>query len=109
MHGFGQPIYFNNGFPFRFLFDPVLEPTEVPTTYNPVGSYRTTFTVPKGWDQRQVFLHFEGVQSAFYLWINGRKVGYSQGSMTAAEFNITGYLEEGENVLAAEVYRWSGV
>ena len=107
MHGFGQPIYFNNGFPFRFLFDPVLEPTEVPTTYNPVGSYRTTFTIPKDWGRHQVFLHFEGVQSAFYLWINGKKVGYSQGSMTAAEFNITDYLEEGENVLAAEVYRWS--
>ncbi len=107
MHGFGQPIYYNNGFPFRHLFDPVLEPTEVPVTYNPVGSYRTSFQVPADWEGRQVFLHFEGVQSAFYLWINGKKVGYSEGSMTPAEFNITRFLQEGENTLAAEVYRWS--
>ncbi len=107
MQGFGQPIYYNNGFPFRHLFDPVLEPTEVPTAYNPVGSYRTTFTIPDGWNERQVFLHFEGVQSAFYLWINGKKVGYSEGSMTPSEFNITDYLKKGKNTLAAEVYRWS--
>ena len=107
MHGFGQPIYYNNGFPFRHLFDPVLEPAEVPVSYNPVGSYRTSFSVPEDWGGRQVFIHFEGVQSAFYLWINGQKVGYSQGSMTPAEFNITEYLQEGKNILAAEVYRWS--
>jgi len=63
--------------------------------------------VPKDWDGRQVFIHFEGVASAFYLWINGQKVGYSQGSRTPAEFNITKYLKPGRNILAAEVYRWS--
>ncbi len=107
MKGYGQPIYFNNGFPFRFLFDPVLLPTEVPVDYNPVGSYRTDFIVPEDWEDRQVFMHFEGVQSAFYLWINGKKVGYSEDSMTSAEFNVTPYLREGRNTLAAEVYRWS--
>ena len=74
---------------------------------NPVGSYRTSFTVPKNWDGRKVFIHFEGVASSFYLWVNGQKVGYSQGSRTPAEFNLTEFLKPGENLLAAEVYRWS--
>lgn len=74
--------------------------------YNPTGFYRTTFTVPADWDGSEVIIHFGGVQSAFYLWINGEEVGYSEGSMTPAEFNITDYLIEGENVLAAEVIRW---
>ncbi len=79
----------------------------VPDDYNPVGSYRRTFTMPDTWTGRNVFMHFSGVKSAFYLWINGKKVGYSQGSMTPAEFNITKYLKPGENVAAVEVYRWS--
>ncbi|MDZ7772225.1 MAG: glycoside hydrolase family 2 TIM barrel-domain containing protein [Balneolaceae bacterium] len=109
--GFGTPIYSNITYPFAK--DPprvTREPPEEYTSYtlrNPVGSYRTTFTIPDDWDGRQTFLHFAGVKSAFYLWINGQKVGYSQGSMTPAEFNITDYLRPGENVLAAEVYRWS--
>ena len=107
MQGYGYPHYYNNGFEFRFYADPELEPTEVPTEYNPVGSYKTTFSIPANWDDRQVIIHFDGVQSAFYIWVNGEKVGYSQGSMTAAEFNITKYLKAGENDLAVEVYRWS--
>ncbi|MHA1733593.1 MAG: glycoside hydrolase family 2 TIM barrel-domain containing protein, partial [Promethearchaeota archaeon] len=77
--------------------------------YNPVGSYRRTFTVPGEWldSGREVFLHFDGVKSAFYIWVNGREVGYSQGSMTPAEFDVTGHLVRGENMLAVEVYRWS--
>jgi beta-galactosidase len=82
-------------------------PGNVPDDYNPVGSYRRTFTVPVSWDGRQVFIQFGAVKSAFYLWINGKKVGYSQGSKTPAEWDITNYLKEGENVVAAEVYRWS--
>jgi beta-galactosidase len=74
---------------------------------NPVGAYRRTFTVPASWSGREVFLHFEGVQSAMYVWINGHEVGYSQGSMTPAEFRVTPHLEAGENTLAVEVYRWS--
>ncbi len=105
--GYGKPIYYNNGFPFRFQQKPELQPTVVPHDPNPVGSYRTEFTVPQNWKGRQVLIHFDGVHSAFYLWINGQKVGYSQGSMTPAEFNITKYLKPGKNVLAAKVYRWS--
>jgi len=101
MHGYGIPIYTNVTYPFP------KNPPHIPHDYNPVGSYRTTFAVPDEWKDRQVFIHFDGVKSAFYLWINGEKVGYSQGSMTPAEFNITSYLRDGENVLAAEVYRWS--
>jgi len=101
MHGYGRPIYLNVRHPFP------ANPPHIPHEYNPVGSYRTQFTIPDNWNRRQVFLHFDGVKSAFYVWVNGRKVGYSQASMTPAEFNITGYLRTGQNTLAVEVYRWS--
>jgi len=101
MHGYGRPIYLNMRHPFP------ANPPYIPHDYNPVGSYRRTFTIPEGWDGREVFIHFDGVKSAFYLWVNGARVGYSEGSMTPAEFNITEYLVPGENVLAVEVYRWS--
>jgi len=101
MHGYGRPIYLNVPYPFK------KNPPYIQHDYNPVGSYRTDFEIPDNWKERQVFIHFDGVESAFYLWINGKKVGYSQGSRTPAEFNITPYLDEGKNILAAEVYRWS--
>ena len=101
MHGYGRPIYLNMTYPFP------ANPPHIPHDYNPVGSYRREFTIPETWDRREVFLHFDGVKSAFYLWINGTQVGYSQGSMTPAEFNVTKYLEPGKNTVAAEVYRWS--
>jgi len=104
LQGFGIPIYTNSAYPFDPT-DP--RPPHIPHEWNPVGSYRTEFTVPKEWEGRQVFLHFAGVKSAFYLWINGESVGYSQGSMTPAEFDVTRHLRNGGNVLAAEVYRWS--
>jgi beta-galactosidase len=107
LQGYGIPMYYNNGFPFRKWFTPELEPPDVPVEHNPVGSYRCDFTIPENWKDKQVFLHFDGVQSAFYVWINGRKVGYSEDSMTPAEFNITDYLQGGSNTLAAEVYQWS--
>ena len=100
MRGYGRPIYINAGYPFP------RKPPYIDNDYNPVGSYRTTFTIPEEWEGREVFVHFDGVMSAFYLWVNGKSVGYSQDSMTPAEFNITRYLRKGENVLAAEVYRW---
>ena len=111
LHGHGVPIYTNITHPFRV--DPPKVTSEPPQDYtayarrNPVGSYRRTFTVPDAWDGREVFLHFEGVKSAFYVWINGRQIGYSQGSMTPAEFRVTDDLQPGENTLAVEVYRWS--
>lgn len=101
MLGYGVPIYTNSKYPF-----PKKQPY-APTEFNPVGSYRRTFTVPKSWKRRQTIIHFEGVDAGFYLWVNGKQVGYSEGSRTPAEFNITKYLVDGENVLAVQVYRWS--
>ena len=101
MHGYGQPIYLNMRYPFP------VNPPYIPHDYNPVGSYRTEFRIPRGWKDRQVFLHFDGIKSASYIWVNGRKVGYSQDSMLPAEFNVTKYLKAGSNTLAVEVYRWS--
>jgi beta-galactosidase len=100
--GYGVPIYTNIPYPF-----PNPRPPLVPKDDNPVGSYRTRFTLPEGWKGRQVFLRFDGVSSAFYVWVNGQKVGFSKDSRTPAEFNITRYLKDGTNLLAAEVYRWS--
>ncbi|KJF45338.1 glycoside hydrolase family 2 TIM barrel-domain containing protein [Draconibacterium sediminis] len=108
LQGHGIPMYLNH--PFDFSPDKRPEfPFEqaIPENSNPVGLYRQTFTIPEEWDKRQVFIHFGAVKSAMYLWINGTKVGYSQGSKTPAEWNITKYLNEGENTLAVEVYRWS--
>ena len=100
IHGYGTPIYTNVRYPHPN------RPPAAPREYNPVGSYRATFTVPADWQGRRTLLHFGGVNSAFYLWVNGKQVGYSQGSRTPAEFDITEYLQPGENLLAAEVYRW---
>ncbi len=102
LHGYGQAIYTNVTYPFV----PV-DPPNIPKDDSPVGSYRTNFTVPADWSDNKVILHFGGVTSAFYLWINGKKVGYSQGSRLPAEFDITAYLKAGENTLAAKVFRWS--
>ncbi len=111
LHGYGTPLYSNVTYPFKKNPPKVTDtPDKKWTAYdarNPVGSYRTIFKVPEDWTERRVIIHFAGVQSAFYLWVNGKKVGYSQGSMTPAEFDITPYLKSGENLLAAEVYRWS--
>lgn len=101
--GYGIPIYVNIS--YEWTDDP--KPPEVPVAHNPVGSYRRSFTVPADWSDKQVLIHFGAVKSAFYLWINGEKVGYSQGSKTPAEFDITRYVQPGENIVAVEVYRWS--
>ncbi len=103
LHGFDVPIYSNIIYPWPQDRN---QPPKVPYDWNPVGSYRTRFTVPPAWKGRQVYLHFEGVDSAFYVWVNGRKVGYSEDSRTPAEFNITPHLQEGQNLLAVEVYRF---
>jgi len=111
MKGYGKPIYTNVTYPFAK--NPPYVMGETPDNYtnnelpNPVGSYRKDFVLPDEWDGKEIFIHFAGVKSAFYIWVNGEKVGYSQGSMTPAEFNITEYLNPGENMVAVEVYRWS--
>lgn len=108
--GYGVPLYVNHKYPFATKPPRVMDvPQKKFTSYNhrnPVGSYRREFTIPEQWRGRQVFITFDGVNSAFYLWVNGQEVGYSQGSRTPAEFNITKYLKEGENTIAAEVYRY---
>jgi len=101
--GFGVPIYVN--IPYEWTNNP--EPPEVPADHNPVGSYRRDFEIPESWQGKQVYVHFGAVKSAFYVWINGEKVGYSQGSKTPAEFEITPFITPGENSIAVEVYRWS--
>ena len=99
--GYGYAIYVNVPYPFE------IDEPNVPTDDNPVGSYRRDFTVPGSWIGEQIFVEFGAVSSAFYLWVNGQYVGYSEGSKTPSEFNITEYVREGENTIAAEVYRWS--
>ena len=109
MHGYGTPIYTNITYPFKNRPSLIL-PQEGYTNekeVNPVGSYRKTFAIPENWNDKMVFLHFDGVYSGMYVWINGQKVGYSQGANNDAEFNITQYLKKGENTIAVEVYRWT--
>lgn len=110
MQGYGTPIYVSAGYPFKIDPPRVMgEPKRDYTAFkerNPVGSYRYSFALPQNWNNRRVFIHFAGVQSAFYIWINGKKVGYSQGSMEPSEFDITNYVQHGNNQLAVEVYRW---
>ena len=101
MEGYGIPIYLNHPYPFP------KNPPFIDHAYNPVGSYRTQFAVPDAWTGKRICLVFDGVESAFNLWINGKKAGYSQGSRTPAEFDITPFVQSGENLLALEVFRWS--
>lgn len=111
MHGYGIPIYVSSGYPFKI--DPPRVTSEPPTNYtafaqrNPVSSYRRTFELPENWKARRVFIHFDGVESAFYLWVNGARVGYSEDSRTPAEFDLTSFVRSGVNQIAVEVYRWS--
>ena len=108
MKGFGSPGYVNIVYPHKN------EPPFIGDEYNPVSSYRTTFTVPPEWKGRRVILRFNGVYSAYYVWVNGKKVGYAQDSCLPSEFDITDYLHATNhyplttnNYLAVEVYRWS--
>ncbi|MCV6606177.1 MAG: DUF4981 domain-containing protein, partial [Porticoccaceae bacterium] len=102
LNGYGDPIYLNHPYEFE------KNPPYIQAHYNPVGSYRHQFTLPDNWDGQQIYVHLGAVKSAFYIWVNGKKVGYSQGSKLPAEFNITEYLnKDGVNTLALEVYRWS--
>ncbi|MEV5396958.1 glycoside hydrolase family 2 TIM barrel-domain containing protein [Streptomyces cellulosae] len=109
LHGHDFPIYLNITYPY---WGPngrgeEPQPPAAPTRYNPVGQYRRTFTVPRDWDGRRVFLHFEGVKSAHYVWINGELVGYDEDSYTPSEYDVTDHLRPGANQIAVEVYRYS--
>lgn len=100
--GYGYPVYTNIPYPIELDKEVYIRPED-----NPVGSYKTKFTVPKSWKKNKNILHFGGVASAFYVWVNGQFVGYSEGSKTPAEFDVSKYLRSGENDLAVEVYRYS--
>ncbi len=104
VEGYGIPIYVNTTYPFA-MENP--QPPTIPHEWNPVGSYRRDFVVDEAWDGQRIFLHFGAAKSAMYVWVNGEKVGYSQGSKLPAEFDITDFLKKGTNTLAVEIYRWS--
>ena len=99
--GHGYPIYINVPYPFE------IDEPNVPIEDNPVGSYRRDFSVPDAWGDEEIFLQFGAVSSAFYVWINGDYVGYSEGSKTSSEFRVTDHVRPGNNSIAVEVYRWS--
>lgn len=100
LQGYGKPHYTDLIYPFPV--DPPYVPSE-----NPTGHYRRDFYIDKGWTDNQTILRFEGVDSAFHIWINGLEVGYSQGSRMTSEFDITSFIKEGKNTLALRVYQWS--
>ncbi len=101
VEGYGHPIYLDERYPFTTKWP------DAPKDYNPVGSYRHTFSIPEEWTDQQIILHFAAAKSAMYLYINGQFAGYSQGSKTPAEFDITSFLIPGENLLSIQMYRWS--
>jgi beta-galactosidase len=104
LQGYDYPQYTNVKYPWHGKEH--IKPPFAPTEYNPVGAYVRDFTVPDAWRGRPVTISFQGVESAFYVWVNGELAGYSEDTFTPAEFDITPYLKEGENKLAVEVYRW---
>jgi beta-galactosidase len=101
LKGYDYPIYTNITYPH-----PATPPT-IQGDHNPVGSYRTTFEISPQWKGKQIILHFGAAGSAYYVWVNGNRVGYSEDSKTPSEFNITKYLQEGKNLLAVQIFRWS--
>lgn len=111
VNGYGTPIYSSSGYTFKI--DPpfvMKEPKRKYTAFverNPTGCYRRTFTIPNDWKGKEVYIHFGSVASAFYVYVNGRQVGYSEGSMEPAEFRLTPYLNSGENLIALKVLKYS--
>lgn len=102
-NGYGIPYYYSHQ--CDWMKKPT--PPEIPEDYNPVGSYKRHFSLPKNWSEKQVYIHLGAVKSAFYIWVNGKKVGYSEGSKTPAEFDITAFVKDGDNDIALKVMRWS--
>ncbi|MFD1257830.1 glycoside hydrolase family 2 TIM barrel-domain containing protein [Mucilaginibacter terrae] len=101
MQGYDEAYYTNSIYPYSAKFP------AAPEDFNPVGSYKREFLLDPSWKGQQIMLHFKGVNSAFYVWVNGKKVGFSRDSKTPAEFNITPYVKPGSNSVAVEVYRWN--
>ncbi|MFF2446961.1 glycoside hydrolase family 2 TIM barrel-domain containing protein [Neobacillus sp. NPDC058068] len=105
LQGYGQPQYVNTMYPWDGHNE--IRPPEIPMDHNPVGSYVKFFTVPENMADKPVYVSFQGVESAFYVWLNGEFVGYSEDSFTPAEFELTKFIIDGENKLAVEVYQRS--
>jgi len=101
MQGYGEKIFRNINHAFK------IDPPHIPRDYNPVGSYRKSFNIPVNWKEKEVFLHFEGAGSAFFVWVNGQEVGYNQGNNEPAEFNVTRYLKSGTNNVSVMVFMYS--
>ena len=108
MANYGKPVYTNVGYPFQDKAPNANVGWEKygVTDHNATGFYRRTITIPETWKDKRVFVHFDGVYSAAVVWVNGKYVGYSQDSNTDAEFDITGFVETGDNQLSVRVYRW---
>jgi len=109
MVGYGTPIYTNITYPFKNN-PPFIQPQEGYTNeveVNPVGSYKRDFDIPQDWDGKEIFVHFDGVYSGFFIWVNGQKVGYSQGANNVSEFNISDFVKPGKNNIAVQVFRWT--
>lgn len=119
VEGFGIPIYCNHQYDFAHFKYPITNefefvntripknPKQVPHSYNPVGSYKRSFTINKSWLEKEVFLHIGAMKSGGFVWINGKYVGYSQGSKLPAEFNISNYLKNGKNTISLQIFRYT--
>lgn len=122
VEGYGIPIYTNHKYEFsdeRNMIVDDLEmkdigytkvpknPGKIPHKYNPVGSYRRDFNLPKNWNGKEIFLHLGAIKSGAFVWLNGKYVGYSQGSKLPSEFNITKYAKSGKNTIALQIFRWT--
>lgn len=118
VEGYGLPLYANHAYPFADKKAPLStemehigavpkHPGKVPMDFNPVGSYRQNFNLPNNWLEKETFLKIDGMKSGGFVWLNGNYVGYSQGSKTPAEFNLSKYAKAGNNTLAIQVYRWT--
>ena len=105
LNGYGDPLYVNIGYAWRGNFEN--DPPHVPDAENHVGSYRHTFEVPASWSGKDIFLSIGSATSNVYVWINGRFVGYSEDSFTPSEFELTPYLQDGENKISVLVFKWS--
>ena len=100
MEGYGYPKFRNVMNTFEN------DPPNIPDYFNPVGCYKRTITIPKSWENKEIMLRFEGIKSASYIWVNGKKAGYNQGGFEPAEFDITPYVKVGKNDLSVEVHRY---
>ena len=105
MEGYDVPQYANVQYPWEGHEE--INPGEIPTHFNPTASYVKYFTVPEQMQGKRLFISFQGAESGLALWLNGKFVGYSEDSFTPSEFELTEYVKEGENKLAAQVFKWT--